>query len=394
MAFLVALFVQLAGSIEPAMAALDAGRYAEARGMLERIVEQAPREPRAWAALARAYHGLALADRAADAARRAEPLIEASPEAQHTLALYYAQTGNRKRAAELECLYAASPRADAAAPARAAMLSAEVGHWPQAVEFGRIALDRGQRPDLIVPMLARAYEAAGRFEDAVEMRRRIVQSSPANEEAQAGYGIALLRAARFREAAEHLERARRSFDKSAQIDLALGTAYYAQRRFEDACARFLRVIELDSTVHQPYIFLARMIDQVPARAAEFLAQAKSWHESGSKHAFAPYVHAKALAATGASDGAVKPLLEEAIRRDASQWEFHYELGQLHERARDFAATARAYEKSVACQPQRPEPHYRLARVYDRLGKPDDARKQREIHAELMKKEQPAAGMEP
>jgi tetratricopeptide (TPR) repeat protein len=202
----------------------------------------------------------------------------------------------------------------------------------------------------------------------------------------------LLRAARFREAAEHLEKTRRRFGHSAQIELALGTAYYAQRRFEEAGARFFRVIELDPAVHQPYIFLARMIDQIPDRAAEFLARAKAWHESGAAHAFAPSVHARALVTTGAPDAQVKPLLEAAIARDASNWEFHFELAQLYERARDYAAAARAYERSIACEEQRPEPHYRLARIYDRLRKPDDARRQREIHAELIRKEQQRAGV--
>jgi uncharacterized protein HemY len=99
-----------------------------------------------------------------------------------------------------------------------------------------------------------------------------------------------------------------------------------------------------------------------------------------------------LVSTGAPDAEVKPLLETAITRDSSQWEFPFELGKLYERARNYPAAARAYEQSTACQEQRPEPHYRLARVYERLGKPEDARRQRQIHAELIRKEQHRSGM--
>ena len=390
MLFLVAMYVQLAGAAEPGMAALEAGRLAEARTLLERAVQERPREALLWAALARTYFGLNLPGNAADAANKAEQGMAKSPEAQHALALYYAQSGNRKRAAELECLYASSARADAAAAARAAMLSAEVGHWEPAVAFGQKALAAGQRLDLIVPMLARVYETTGKFHEAAEMRRRLAETAPLEEETQAAYGIALLRAARFGEAAAHLERSRRRFEQSAQIELALGTAYYAQRRFPEASARFFRVIDLDPAVHQPYIFLARMIGQIPERAKELLGRAKAWHAGGARHAFTPYVYAKALASTGAEDAQVRPLLEEAIARDGSRWEFHFEMGQLMERARDYDGAARAYEKSVACEVQRPEPHYRLARVYDRLGRTEEARRERAVHAELIKKEQQRA----
>jgi Flp pilus assembly protein TadD len=272
------------------------------------------------------------------------------------------------------------------------MLNAEVGQWEPAIEFGRKALEKGQRPDLLLPMLARAYETTGRMDEAIEMRRKHAAAMPYDEEAQSSLGIALLRAARFREAVEHLETARRVFARSPQMELALGTGYYSQRRFAEAGAAFLRVIALDPAVHQPYIFLARMIDQIPERAAEFQTVAKAWFESPTRHPFAPYVYAKSLATAGAGDSAIRPLIDEALRRDPKVWEFHFESGQLMEQARDFAAAAKAYEAAAACEPQRPEPHYRLARMYDRLGRAADAKRQRELHAELTKKQKPAGGM--
>lgn len=386
------LLFQVADRAQPGLTALDQGRFHDARTLLEIVVKEQTQNGPAWAGLARTYGALGLKVQAVEAAKRAEPLSARSPETQHALALYYAQSGNRSRAAELECLYAASPRADTAAAARAAMLSAEVKRWPQAIEFGRKALERGQRLDLLLPMLVSAYEATGRMDEAMEMRRRYAASAALNEEAQAGYGIALLRAARFREAAEQLERARKTFDKSTQIELALGTAYYAQRRFPEAGERFFRVIELDASIHQPYIFLARMIEQAPERAAKFVALAKAWNESGTRHAFAPYVYAKALAVTGAADDLIRPLIEEAMRRDGAQWEFPFEMGQLLERARDYAGAVSAYEKSIAAAAKRPEPHYRIARMYDRLGRTADAQRHRQIHAELIRGEQKRTGM--
>lgn len=53
-----------------------------------------------------------------------------------------------------------------------------------------------------------------------------------------------------------------------------------------------------------------------------------------------------------------------------------------EKRRDFAGAAEEIEKAVALNPNDATPHYRLARIYDRLGKKVEADAQREIHAKL------------
>ena len=100
--------------------------------------------------------------------------------------------------------------------------------------------------------------------------------------------------------------------------------------------------------------------------------------------------ARAMHAAGAPDSESKPLLLEAMRRDATVWEFPFELGQLLERERDFAGAAAAYEKAIALNAHVPEPHYRLARMYDRLRQPANAARERRIHEKLLA--QPKEGM--
>ncbi|MEZ5354633.1 MAG: hypothetical protein R2762_18525 [Bryobacteraceae bacterium] len=52
------------------------------------------------------------------------------------------------------------------------------------------------------------------------MRKPLAAVSPYSEDAQSGSGMALLRAGRFREAVEQLEKTRADFDKSPQVELA------------------------------------------------------------------------------------------------------------------------------------------------------------------------------
>lgn len=375
-----------ADTIGNAQAALEAGRLAEARVLLESM----PADGRAQALLARVYHHLKMPQRAAAAAREAGRLAPSVPAVQHALALYFAQSGQRKLAAEWEGRFARTPEADPAAALRAALLYAEVAMWPEAVAFGETALQRVDRPDLRL-LLARGYEATGKPDAVVEQYQGLLKLLPYDEPSYAAYGQALLRMGRFNDASAFLADARTKFDKSPQIELAYGVALYTQRRFAEAGERFFRVIELAPEVPQPYIFLSRMIDQLLDRVPEIQQRAEAWLRLEPKNGFAPFVVARARHAAGAADGEVKPLLEEAIRRDGKVWEFPFELAQLLERERNYAGAAVAYEKAIALNAGVPEPHYRLARVYDRLQQPAKAARERQMHQKLLA--QPKGGMQ-
>lgn len=360
-------------ALASAQAAFEAGRFVEARVQLE----SAPTSGPSAALLARVYLQLKSPQRASAAATKAAQLAPADATVQHNLALYYAAAGQRKLAALWEGRFAQSKQADPAANLRAALLYAELADHPQTIEFGLKALKTDDRPELRLA-LARAYEATAKPDEAVSQYQALLKLLPYDEPTHAAFAQALLRMTRFNDAAELLAESRKTFDKSPQIELAYGVALYTQRRFEEAGASFFRVIDLDPSVPQPYIFLARMIDQLPAQVPALQAAAKRWLDREPVNGFAPYV----LARTMPDDAEAKPLLLEAIRRDAKQWEFLFELAQLQERQRDFAAAAQSYERAIALNPKVPEPHYRLARVYDRLKQPALAARERQIHQSL------------
>ena len=64
------------------------------------------------------------------------------------------------------------------------------------------------------------------------------------------------------------------------------------------------------------------------------------------------------------------------------------MGTLLERKGDLAAAATHLERSIAVNGRDPGPHYRLARVYARLGRPEDSQRERELHEELSNEENP------
>ena len=86
---------------------------------------------------------------------------------------------------------------------------------------------------------------------------------------------------------------------------------------------------------------------------------------------------------------IEDLLRESIEREDEFWEAHYELGVLLEKRRDFAQAEEHLRRAADLNPSASKPHYRLARVYQRLGKTREARQEREIHKLVVEREREA-----
>jgi cytochrome c-type biogenesis protein CcmH/NrfG len=172
-----------------------------------------------------------------------------------------------------------------------------------------------------------------------------------------------------------LERSKTIFAKSPQVELALGVAYYGQRRFAEAVDAFLRTIDIAPTLAQPYVFLARILTHAENRLDEVKERFAKLARANPENSTAQLLYAKALTAA-ADDRSAETLLRKVIALDEKNWEAQFELGVLLERA-------------VELNPGASTPHYRLARVYDRLGKNKEAERARALHEKLAAEEKEA-----
>lgn len=260
---------------------------------------------------------------------------------------------------------------------------------PKAAEEAAQKTEVLARGDAIVTQALAFYrnQVGKALADAAQLREA-VRLNPYEEAYHFDLAQALLRSAKFGEAIQSIEESRKVFARSPQLELAMGVAYYGQRRFEESAGAFLRVIALAPAIEQPYLFLAKMIDQTGLRLREVAASCEAFVRANPTRYVAQYAHAKALIAQG-KDGE-KPL-RESIALNPKFAGTRFELGNVLEKKRQWEEAAREFERSSELDPKDPAPHYRLARIYERLGKRERALAERARHERLSAEE--AAGMD-
>lgn len=193
----------------------------------------------------------------------------------------------------------------------------------------------------------------------------------------------LLQGEKFGDVLSLLDGAPAAVAKTAQIELVKGVAFYGLRRFDEASAEFFGVIALDASLKQPYLFLGRMLDHIPARLEE-ATRLFAVYERNDPSDFEGYLlHAKALNARAVEPENARKLLEKAIAMQPGSADAHFELGELLERLRRYPEAAAEFERAAALNPNEPATHYKLSRLYQRLNKPEAAIAEREQHRKMV-----------
>ena len=376
------------------LVALNAQDLSIAVTSLNRASQLRPAHAQVWLALAQAQRRMKNKPQAAEAAAKAESLAASDPVMLHGLALFHSETGNWVKAASLESRYAAVASGDRDALVRAVSLYLHAGQPKPAIELAGNALAKEKRADLH-NLLGKAYEADGQFDNTIVELQKAIQLAPREEAYVFDLAYVLLVHQNFDVAIQLLEPAKKIFTRSAQLELALGIANYGQRKFAEAVDAFLRTAELAPKIEQPYVFLARIISHAEGRLGEITEKFASFARDNPRNYLGHFLHAKGLIAQMGPAPSVEladqaeRLLKKSISLNPTFWESEFELGVLLEGKKDFSAAARHLERAIQLSPKTPAPHYRLARVYDRLGKTEVAQAERVQHEKLTAEERTA-----
>ncbi len=223
-----------------------------------------------------------------------------------------------------------------------------------------------------------AQEGAVSFSDPAREAARLRQAIERQPEVEANYtglGNLLLRTQNFPQAAAVLEAARARFPSSAQAALSLGVAYYGQRKFPEAVAAFIETAKLDGDIEQPIAFLSRLSEHWADRKDEITALFRAFVARQPSSATGQFALGKATAGSAA--------LSRAIALNPRHGEAYFELGGVQEAARQYTAAIASFQKAAQLNPANPAPHYRLARLYARLGDKVGAERERGLHEKLL-----------
>ncbi len=354
--------------------------------------QNAPTDARGWLSLARTYATQKEPNLALEAARRAEAMGSEDREVLHELARFYVEIHpDFAKAAALESRYAEKTPEDRSAWPRVARLYLEAGDAGQAIAAAERGLRAGSTAELH-GLLGRAYAQRQQWARAVPELSEAVKMDPYSEDAHFRLAQAYMVQQDFPSALRVLENSRKYFDKSPQIELALGVTYYGLRRFPEAVDKFLRTIALAPDVPQPYVFLGRILEHATGRLPELTQRFSEFQNRQPENYLGYMLHAKALiaqlppAGNEPELGTAFGLLVKSLSLKEDDAEAHYLMGVLLERRGDFEKAAEHLERSVALNPKESAPHYRLARVYYRLGRKEEAARERALHEKLSEQE--------
>ncbi len=377
--------------IQRGLMAIQGRDIPTAQRLLERAVETAPDDARAWIGLAHTYQQLNLHAEAARHAAEAERTGADNPVIQHALAMFYSDYQDWARAGEWEERFARKTGNSVDAFVRAVSLYMRADMPRRAAALGEDALEV-DKPAALLNLLGKAHTMAGEPEKGLRYLRMAVDADSYDESMHYDLGYFHLRQQDFEAAVGAFSTGREYFDKSPALEIGLGIAAYGQRDFRAAVGHFLRAAELAPQLEQPHAFLGRLLQHASDRLEEIGERMRIFHEQHSKNHFGPFLYGQTLLAQLGTRrdqdamAAIESLLRESIKREDGFWESHYELGVLLEKRRNFGLAAEHLRRAADLNPSSSKPHYRLARVYQRLGKAKEARQEREIHKLIVERE--------
>ena len=370
------------------VAALKRDDLAGAQALFEEAVKLDPKHVGSWILLAQTYAKRNNNASAVEAARQAEAVGGDDPDALQALAnLYSGLIPDPARAARLGMRYAERRPQDRTAWRRTASFCLSSGQLDCAIE----AAHKGLQNDNTAPMhgiLGQAYLARKEWAQAGAELDQAVKLDPYDEDLHFQLAQVYLLQQDFPATIRVLENARHYFDKSAQIELTLGVAYYGQRDFARAVDQFLRTTRLAPDVPQPYLFLSRILEHTGDRIGEVAECFAAYQARNPREALGYVLHAHAMIVQSETSSdprqaqAALELLEQALVLKEDDVEAHYLAGLVLERQGDYARAAAHLERSIALNGSDPAPHYQLARVYSRLGRKEDSQRERALHEKL------------
>jgi tetratricopeptide (TPR) repeat protein len=313
--------------------------------------------------------------------------------ANHELGAFYLHAGRyRESIPLLQAAYQADPsNAGNEYDLAAALMGA--GDFSPAREHAQKLLAHQDNADLH-RLLGELDEKVGDPLAAVHEDEQAVRLEP-SEQNYFAWGSELLLHRAVWQAAEVFRQGTKAYPKSARMLTALGTAQFAGALYEDAAASLCAAADLNPADPQPYLFLGRIEMAAPTPLGCVAPRLARWVKEQPQNSLANYLYAMAIlkGLQQTSDQTAREarqqaetLLTRAVTIDPKCADAYLQLGILSFSQHQTEKAIGYYTKAIEAQPQLGEAHYRLGVAYDRLGTPEKARQEFQLHDEIEKQQ--------
>jgi tetratricopeptide (TPR) repeat protein len=309
-------------------------------------------------------------------------------DANHQLGEFYLQAGNYQESVPLlRAAYRIDPtnRGNEYDLARAYEVT---GDFPQSRDHVEKLLAHQDDAGLH-RLLGELDEKMGDPLAAVHEDEQAVRLDP-SEQNYFAWGSELLLHRAVWQAAEVFKNGTNLYPKSARMLAALGTALFAGALYDQAADSLCHASDLNPADTEPYLFMGRIEMAAPKPLACIEPRLARFVQQQPGNALANYFYAMAIWKRQQQPidqkalQQVETLLAKAVAIDPMCGDAYLQLGIISASQRNFEKAIGFYGKAIEVDPQLGEAHYRLGVAYDRIGSPEKAKQEFQLHDEIEK----------
>ncbi len=408
---------ELDRQFQAAVALYDAGKFAEAAAMLEKLEPRVPNDFQVQELMGLVYGSEAESDKAVEHLQRAVHLqpnsaaartnlaaslahagksdaaieqlrvaIRLEPkdyDANHNLGELYIQTG---KVAEATSLLEAAERANPKSYGNGYDLALALFETGQLKKARQVIADLLTMRDTgeLHELLGRVEEKEGNFLAAEHEFESAAKLDPSEDNLFSWGGELLLHRA-YDAAIEVFERASERYAKSPRSWIGLGMALDLEGRHDDAFKALITAADLDPADARTYLFLSKAYANSANHAEEVIERFRRYAALKPEDAMAQYYYAmsmwkgKPLEDAGVDFHTVEALLLKAVALDGKLVDAHVQLGNLYADQHEYAKSISEYQRALALDANLPDVHYRLGQGYGHVGEKQKAAAEIEIY---------------
>ncbi len=233
-------------------------------------------------------------------------------------------------------------------------------------------------------LLGDVLEKRGDSLAAIQSYQSAVRQAPQIEEYRFALGLELLRHQTHEPAILVFEKAVQDFPTSSSLRIALGVAYFLVDRDADASRVLLQAMRLDPESAMAAEYLGEM--QLIQTASPDPAAVRQLCRFADVHPSQGRAQAVCGGLLLRTEQPALERLRKAAQLAPEEPIARCQLGKALEADQNWAAARTETEACARLQPDSPEAHYRLARIYRKLGLTDAARREEQLRAEADRKQ--------